>query len=92
MGATNEYRKRKKSSKIKSYGPKIDKSMKTVVRLDRVFSFSKQFNWKLFIKNNLTFNQFKVLEVLYHLGDLKHWFNYKITSSTPGNTNYYKEI
>ena len=59
-----------KSSKIKSYGPKIDKSMKTVVRLDRVFHLVNNLTENYLSKNNLTFNQFKVLEVLYHLGDL----------------------
>ena len=75
-----------KSSKIKSYGPKIDKSMKTVVRLDRVFHLVNNLTENYLSKNNLTFNQFKVLEVLYHLGDLNIGSITKITSSTPGNT------
>ena len=74
-----------KSSKIKSYGPKIDKSMKTVVRLDRVFHLVNNLTENYLSKNNLTFNQFKVLEVLYHLGDLNIGSITKLTMSTPGN-------
>ena len=36
-------------------------------------------------QHNLTFNQFKVLEVLYHLGDLNIGSITKLTMSTPGN-------
>lgn len=75
-----------KSPKIKSYGPKVDKSMKTVVRIDRVFHLVNNLTENYLSKNNLTFNQFKVLEVLYHLGDLTTGSITKLTSSTPGNT------
>lgn len=74
------------NSKIKSYGLKVDKSMKTVVRIDRVFHLVNNMTESYLSKNNLTFNQFKVLEVLYHLGDLNIGSITKLTSSTPGNT------
>jgi len=70
---------------LKSYGQRTDKSMKTVVRIDRIrlklhnkmVSYLNEFN--------LTFNQFKVLEVLYHRGDLNIGSITKLTMSTPGN-------
>ena len=75
-----------KSPKIKSYGPKVDKSMKTVVRIDRVFHLVNNLTENYLSKNNLTFNQFKVLEVLYHRGDLNIGSITKLTMGTPGNT------
>ena len=71
--------------KMKSYDTRLSKSMKTVVRLDRVFSRINNITENHLSKNNLTFNQFKVLEVLYHLGDLNTGSITKLTSSTPGN-------
>jgi len=70
---------------LKSYGHRTDKSMKTIVRIERI---------RLKLHNNmvnylnefdLTFNQFKVLEVLYHRGDLNIGSITKLTMSTPGN-------
>ncbi|OCL84147.1 MarR family winged helix-turn-helix transcriptional regulator [Arcobacter porcinus] len=72
--------------KMKSYDTRVSKSMKTVVRLDRVFNRINNITENHLSKNNLTFNQFKVLEVLYHLGDLNTGSITKLTSSTPGNT------
>lgn len=70
---------------LKSYGQRTDKSMRTVVRIEKT-------NLKLHNKMvsylngfNLTFNQFKVLEVLYHRGDLNISSITKLTMSTPGN-------
>lgn len=60
--------------------------MKIVVRLDRVFNRINNITENYLSKYNLTFNQFKVLEVLYHLGDLNIGSITKLTSSTPGNT------
>ncbi len=70
---------------LKSYGKRIDKAMKTVVRLEKAHNkiFAKTLNY--LSQNNLTFNQFKVLEVLYHRGDLKIGAITKLTMSTPGN-------
>lgn len=70
---------------LKSYGARTDKSMRTVVRLEKTHNkiFAKTLNY--LSKNNLTFNQFKVLEVLYHRGDLSIGDITKLTMSTPGN-------
>ncbi len=70
---------------LKSYGKRTDTSMKTIVRLER--TKQKIFNktQKYLIDNNLTFNQFKVLEVLYHRGGLNIGAITKLTMSTPGN-------
>lgn len=70
---------------IKSYGKRTDKSMKTIVRIEK---FRSKFHNKLIDYLNgfdLTFNQFKVLEVLYHRGDLNIGSITKLTLSTPGN-------
>lgn len=70
----------------KTYGTITDKSMKTIVRLDRVFHLVNNLTENYLSSHNLTFNQFKVLEVLYHLGDLNIGSITKLISSTPGNT------
>ena len=59
-----------KEKSLKSYGEKTDKSMKTVMRLLRVAHILNNKTELFLSKHNLTFNQFKVLEVLYHKGDL----------------------
>ena len=68
-----------------SYGERTDKAMKTWVQVVR--TFNKFFNQELkyFSEHELTFNQFKVLEVLYHRGDLNIGSITKLTMSTPGN-------
>ncbi|MDZ7818110.1 MAG: MarR family transcriptional regulator [Aliarcobacter sp.] len=71
---------------LKSYGLRTDKSMKTVVRLDRTYLKINDLTVNYLSQHNLTFNQFKVLEVLYHLGDLNIGSITKLTMSTPGNT------
>lgn len=71
---------------LKTYGIRVDKSMKTVVRLDRVAHIINNKTELFLSKHNLTFNQFKVIEVLYHLGDLNIGSITKLTMSTPGNT------
>lgn len=70
---------------LKSYGIRTDKSMKTVVRLEKVHNkiFGKTLNY--LSSHHLTFNQFKVLEVLYHRGNLSIGAITKLTMSTPGN-------
>jgi len=70
---------------LKNYDNRTIKSMKTIVKIDR---FSLKFRNKLVNYLNefdLTFNQFKVLEVLYHRGDLSIGSITKLTMSTPGN-------
>lgn len=71
---------------LKSYGSRTDKSMKTVVRLERTSLKINNFTVNYLSQHDLTFNQFKVLEVLYHLGDLNISSITKLTMSTPGNT------
>ena len=70
---------------LKSYGYRTDKSMKTVVRLEKASLKITNLTVNYLSKHNLTFNQFKVLEVLYHLGDLNIGSITKLTMSTPGN-------
>ena len=70
---------------VKSYGIRTDKSMKTVVRLEKASLKITNFTVHYLSKHNLTFNQFKVLEVLYHVGDLNVGSITKLTMSTPGN-------
>jgi len=70
---------------LKSYGQRTDKSMKTIVRIERIrLKFHNQVVNYL-NEFDLTFNQFKVLEVLYHRGDLNIGSITKLTMSTPGN-------
>jgi MarR family transcriptional regulator, 2-MHQ and catechol-resistance regulon repressor len=70
---------------LKTYGIRTDKAMKTVVRLEKASLKITNLTVNYLSKHNLTFNQFKVLEVLYHLGDLNIGSITKITMSTPGN-------
>lgn len=70
---------------IKSYGKRADKSMKTIVRLERAGLKIHNKTVNYLSEHNLTFNQFKVLEVLYHKGDLNISSITKLTMSTPGN-------
>jgi len=70
---------------LRTYGKRTDKSMKTIVRLERIrLKFHN--NMVNYLNDfDLTFNQFKVLEVLYHRGDLNIGSITKLTMSTPGN-------
>ncbi len=70
---------------LKSYGSRTDKSMKTIVRLERTSLKLTNLTINYLSKHNLTFNQFKVIEVLYHRGDLNIGSITKLTMSTPGN-------
>lgn len=70
---------------LKTYGERTDKSMKIVVRLEKASLKITNLTINYLSKHNLTFNQFKVLEVLYHLGDLNISSITKLTMSTPGN-------
>ena len=68
---------------IKTYGKRADKSMKTIMRLLRVSNIINNETDSFLSRHNLTFNQFKVLEALYHLGDLNISSITKLTMSTP---------
>ena len=70
---------------IKSYGNRTDKSMRTVLRIDRLRLKLHNETVNYLSEHELTFNQFKVLEVLYHRGDLNIGSITKLTMSTPGN-------
>ena len=70
---------------LKSYGTRTDKAMQTVVRLEKASLKITNLTVNYLSKHNLTFNQFKVLEVLYHRGDLNIGSITKLTMSTPGN-------
>lgn len=70
---------------IKSYGNRTDKSMKTVVKIDRLRLKLHNKTVNYLNEHDLTFNQFKVLEVLYHRGNLNIGSITKLTMSTPGN-------
>jgi MarR family transcriptional regulator, 2-MHQ and catechol-resistance regulon repressor len=68
-----------------SYGERTDKAMKTWVQVSKTYNQFFNQELKYFADHNLTFNQFKVLEVLYHRGDLTIGSITKLTKSTPGN-------
>lgn len=70
---------------LKSYGKRTDKSMKTIIRIERIRSKFHNRLVNYLNEFDLTFNQFKVLEVLYHRGDLNIGSITKLTMSTPGN-------
>lgn len=72
-------------TQVKSYGVRTDKSMRTWIQLSRAFYKISTKEIKYFAEHDLTLNQFKVLEVLYHRGDLNVGSITKLTMSTPGN-------
>lgn len=69
----------------KSYGTRTEKSMKTTLRLERANLKIHNQTVNYLAQHDLTFNQFKVIEVLYHRGDLNVSSITKLTMSTPGN-------
>lgn len=70
---------------IQSYGAKADSSMKTWIQLFRTFNKIRA-KESLYIQSfGLTMNQFQILEVLYHRGDLNIGTITKLTMGTPGN-------
>lgn len=71
--------------RVQSYGPRTDKSMQTWMQLFRAFYKINAKELKYLSDNSLTMNQFKVLEVLYHRGNLNIGSITKLTMSTPGN-------
>jgi len=70
---------------IKNYSERTNKAMKTWMKLVRTFHKFSNKEIAYFNENNLTFNQFKVLEALYHKGNLNIGSITKLTMSTPGN-------
>ena len=70
---------------LKSYGKRTDKSMQTILRIERIRTKFHNRLVNYLHDFDLTFNQFKVLEVLYHRGDLNISSITKLTMSTPGN-------
>lgn len=68
-----------------SYGKRTDMAMKTWVQVSKTYNRFFTQELKYFSEHDLTFNQFKVLEVLYHRGDLGIGEITKLTLSTPGN-------
>lgn len=74
-----------KLNSIKSYGSIADKSMQTWIQLVRAYNKIKTKETSYIQTFDLTMNQFQVLEVLYHRGNLTIGAITKLTSSTPGN-------
>ena len=68
-----------------SYGDRTDKAMRTWVQIYKTYNRFSSEELKYFLNHELTFNQFKVLEVLYHRGDLNIGDITKLSLSTPGN-------
>jgi len=69
----------------KSYGMRADKLMKTWMQLFRSYHKIRTKETNYIYTFDLTMNQFQVLEVLYHRGDLNIGSITKLTMSTPGN-------
>lgn len=74
-----------KINRLKSYGLHADKAMTTWIQLFRAFTKIRAKESLHVHSFNLTINQFQVLEVLYHRGDLSIGEITKLTMGTPGN-------
>lgn len=72
-------------SDVKSYGERTDKSMQTWIQILRAFQKIRAKELKYINASGLSMNQFEVLEVLYHRGDLQVGALTKLIASTPGN-------
>ncbi len=72
-------------SDVKSYGERTDKSMQTWIQILRAFQKIRAKELKYINTSGLSMNQFEVLEVLYHRGDLQVGAITKLIESTPGN-------
>lgn len=72
-------------SNVKSYGERTDKSMQTWIQILRAFQKIRAKELKYINASGLSMNQFEVLEVLYHRGDLQIGAITKLIASTPGN-------
>ncbi|NCO00419.1 MAG: MarR family transcriptional regulator [Epsilonproteobacteria bacterium] len=74
-----------KINALQSYGTRSDKAMTTWIQLFRAYSKIRA-KESLYIQSfDLTMNQFQVLEVLYHRGDLSIGAITKLTMGTSGN-------
>lgn len=73
------------TTNIKSYGKRTDKSMQTWIQIVRAFNKIRTKELKYIGECGLSMNQFEVLEVLYHRGDLQVGAITKLIMSTPGN-------
>jgi MarR family 2-MHQ and catechol resistance regulon transcriptional repressor len=71
---------------VKTYGTVADKSMNTWIQLFRAYNKIRAKETSYIQSFGLTMNQFQVLEVLYHRGDLNIGTITKLTMGTPGNT------
>jgi len=69
----------------KTYGKRADNSMKTWMQVFRTYNKIRAKESVYIQSFDLTMNQFQVLEVLYHRGDLTIGAITKLTMSTPGN-------
>ncbi len=72
-------------SDVKSYGERTDRSMQTWIQILRAFQKIRAKELKYINASGLSMNQFEVLEVLYHRGDLQIGVITKLIASTPGN-------
>lgn len=72
-------------SNVKSYGERTDRSMQTWIQVLRAFQKIRAKELKYINASGLSMNQFEVLEVLYHRGDLQIGAITKLIESTPGN-------
>ncbi|MDR0408571.1 MAG: MarR family transcriptional regulator [Campylobacteraceae bacterium] len=68
-----------------SFDERTDKSMRTWIQLVRTFQKIRAYELIYINQNALSMNQFEVLEVLYHRGDMPVSTITKLISSTPGN-------
>ena len=68
-----------------TYGKNADKSMKTWIQLSRAYNKIRASEIAYITSFGITMNQFEVLEVLYHRGDLNIGTITKLIMSTPGN-------
>ncbi len=69
----------------KQYSQKAQRSMGTWMQLFRAYYKIRAKETAYIYSFDLTMNQFQVLEVLYHRGDLNVGELTKLTMSTPGN-------
>ena len=70
---------------VKSYGAIADKSMSTWIQLLKSYKLIREKETTYITSFGITMNQFEVLEVLYHRGDLNIGSITKLIMSTPGN-------
>jgi len=72
-------------SNVKSYGERTDRSMQVWIQILRAFQKIRAKELKYINASGLSMNQFEILEVLYHRGDLQIGAITKLIESTPGN-------